>query len=261
MRLLLTLQHQPRQVLPINYQWLISSWIYRTLGNANEVFTKALHDHGYDFGGKQYKLFCFSPLRPKWFDIDKRNATIMLTKSPTTIELSFHIDEAVQHFVLGLFKNQKFELSSGRFQVDFEVSGIEMLPKPAFEYKMRFRTLSPICIGRNMEDREHAHYASPEEEGYAELLLQNLMRKHYALSPQLANAAEGSLDIDFPYSFKLLSKPKAKLITIKEISVRGYLFDFELVAPKELVEVGYFGGFGEKNSSLGMGVVGVKKGV
>jgi CRISPR-associated endoribonuclease Cas6 len=96
MRLQLTLQHPPNQVLPVNYQYLISSWIYRTLGNADAAFAQQLHEQGYDFGGKKYKLFTFSNLRPKWFDLDKRNATFTLAKSPTTLELSFHVDEAVE---------------------------------------------------------------------------------------------------------------------------------------------------------------------
>ena len=57
MRLKLTLQHRPNQVLPINYQYLISSWVYRTLESANAEFATQLHEYGYDFRGKQYKLF------------------------------------------------------------------------------------------------------------------------------------------------------------------------------------------------------------
>ena len=134
MRLQLTLQHPPNQVLPINYQYLISSWIYRTLGNADAAYAKQLHNHGYDFGGKKYKLFTFSTLRPKWYDVNKQQATFSLSKSPTVLELSFHVKEAVQHFVIGLFKDQKFELSSGRFRADLEVTGIEMLSPPCLLY-------------------------------------------------------------------------------------------------------------------------------
>jgi CRISPR-associated endoribonuclease Cas6 len=255
MRLQLTLQHPPNQVLPVNYQYLISSWIYRTLGNANAAFAQQLHEQGYDFGGKKYKLFTFSNLRPKWFDLDKRNATFTLAKSPTTLELSFHVDEAVQHFVMGLFKDQKFQLSSGRFRADFEVSGIEMLPPPTFENMMRFRAQTPICISHDIEGNNHATYLTPEDDGYVKLLLQNLLRKKNALQPVLAGEPADLLAIDFPYDFRILSQPKSKLISIKGTQVRGYLFDFELTVPEELMRIGYFGGVGEKNSSLGFGMV------
>ena len=259
MRLKLTLNHPPNQVLPINYQYLISSWIYRTLGNANAAYAIQLHNHGYDFGGKKYKLFTFSPLRPKWFDVDKRNATFTLAKSPTVLDLSFHVNEAVQHFVMGLFKDQQFELSSGKFLARFEVAGIEMLPPPVFESTMRFRLQTPLCVSTKMEGREQATYLSPEVKGYAGLLLNNLLRKQNALIPAGHIEWEGLPSIDFPYDFRILSRPKSKLISIKGSQIRGYLFDFELTAPKGLMEVGYFGGMGEKNSGLGFGMVKILK--
>ena len=259
MRLQLTLNHPPNQVLPINYQYLISSWIYHTLGNANATYANQLHEHGYDFGGKHYKLFTFSALRPKWFDLNKKQRTFTLAKSPTTLELSFHVDEAVQHFVMGLFKDQKFQLTSGRFRADFEVGGIEMLPSPTFEKTMRFRLQTPLCISRNEEGKQYAQYLSPEDDGYVELLLQNLLRKQQALIPQLVGDTSDALELDFPYAFKILSKPFSKLFTIKGTDIRGYLFDFELTATEELLEVGYFGGMGEKNSSGGMGLVKILK--
>jgi len=255
MRLRLTLEHAPNQVLPINYQYLISSWIYRTLGNADAAFARELHERGYDFAGKRYKLFSFGALEPRWFDIDKRNSAFVLSKSPTQLELSFHVEEAVQHFVVGLFKDQKITLSSGRFRANFEISGVEMLPKPIFEDRMRFRAKTPICVSRNVEGVNTADYLSPEEGGYVELMLGNLLRKKGALTPQLVGEDMADAELDFDYGFRLLSKPRSKLISIKGTRIRGYLFDFELAGRKDLMEVGYFGGMGEKNSSLGFGMV------
>ena len=72
-------------------------------------------------------------------------------------------------------------------------------------------------------------------------------------------APPAALDMNVPFTFKLLSAPKARLLHIKQTKVKGYLFDFELMAPKDLMRLGFLGGFGEKNSSLGMGMVGIKK--
>ena len=57
--------------------------------------------------------------------------------------------------------------------------------------------------------------------------------------------------------FELINKPKSKLIKIKtdtpqQTHIKGFLFDFKLSAPVELMKLGYFAGFGEKNS-LGFG--------
>lgn len=256
MRLELTLNHQPNQVLPINYQYLISSWIYHTLGSANAKFSAQLHNEGFGFGGKKYKLFTFSDLQPAWYDLNKRDKTFILAKSPTKLQLSFFVDEALQHFVVGLFKDQRFSLTSGRYRADFEVSSAEVLPKPDFSETMRFRLVKPLCLSRNTEDEKHAQFLSPIEEDYAERLIRNLMGKQKAISiTTLPDSVTDRYTLDFPYHFKLLSGMKEKLYTIKGIDVKGYVFDFELRAPVELMELGWYGGFGERNSGVGMGMV------
>ena len=255
MRLQITLQHKPNQVLPINYQYLVSSWIYRTLGNANSEFATKLHEQGYNFGGKQYKLFTFSALQPNWYRIDKQAKTFILVKSPTVIEFSFFIEDALQHFVVGLFKNQSFTLSSGTvFRVDFEVSSIEIVPKPIFQPTQKFQLITPLCISQDQAGERYAQYLSPEHADYATLLIQNLLRKQQALQPVPASEIEQPLPMPL-YSFRLLSQPKRSPRTVKHIKVIGYVFDFELSAPVELLELGYYAGFGEKNSALGMGMV------
>lgn len=258
MRLLLTLNHQTNQALPINYQWLISSWIYRTLEKASPEFSAWLHEKGFGYQGRQYKLFTFSALSPQRYQIDQKAQAFVLVQPPSTIQLSFYVDEAMQHFIMGLFKGQQFSLKSGRFQADFEVSAIEMLAPPPFHEQMRFRLLTPLCVSRQEEGKKYADYLHPEDEGYGELLIQNLLHKQGALQQQAVGPTYPNAEVDPPCDFRLLSQqPKSKLFTIKGVSIRGYLFDFELAAPTDLLELGYYAGFGEKNSGLGMGMAGV----
>ena len=236
---------------------MISSWIYRTLGKADSEYASKLHEYGYDFRGRKYKLFTFGSLKPKWYQVDRKRAAFTLVESPTILELSFYMDEAIQHFVTGLFQGQHFELSSGRFRGAFEVVGVEILPKPEFLDKMRFRLASPLCVSKNKEGYKHPQYLPPDDEEYEILLLQNLVRKQNALLVGVpVNSTPTGLDLDFQHSFKRLSPARSKLFSIKGTKIKGYIFDFELKAPASLLELGYFGGFGEKNSSLGMGMVG-----
>ncbi len=256
MRLHLTLQHRPNQILPINYQYLISSWIYRTLGNANNEFAAWLHENGYERDGKKYKLFTFSALQPRRYEINPKARTISLTQSPTRLAISFHIEEAIQNFVMGLFQDQRFTLQSGTtFKADFEVSAIELQAKPTFTPIMRFRLQTPLCISQKLERDKHARYLHPESENFKELLLQNLLRKQQAMRFKAVGEESSPLDMNFLSDFQILSQPKSKLYHIKGTQIRGYLFDFQLTAPTDLLEIGYFAGFGEKNSALGMGMV------
>lgn len=255
MRLSITLQHRSGEALPINYPWLISSWVYRTLEKASPEFSHWLHDQGFGYEGRNYKLFTFSPLQPQRYRIDREQRAFILAEGPTRLILSFYIDEALQHFVMGLFKDQTFYLQSGRFRVDFTVQTLRMLSRPEFHSSMNFRLLTPLCVSYQREGEKYPNYLHPTDPRYSELLIRNLLRKRAALQtepPELAGPAD---DINFSYRFECLSEPKSKLLSIKGIQVRGYLFDFTLAAPAELLEMGYYAGFGEKNSGVGMGMV------
>lgn len=58
------------KLIPINYQWYLSSWIYHTLASSNKQFTEWLHSQGYPLGEKYFKRFTFSRLQ-----FDKTNST------------------------------------------------------------------------------------------------------------------------------------------------------------------------------------------
>ncbi|MEZ5044012.1 MAG: CRISPR-associated endoribonuclease Cas6 [Saprospiraceae bacterium] len=252
MRLKLILQHPPGAAIPINYAYFISAWIYRTLEKANPVFANWLHENGFDYGGKKYKLFCFGPLLPQRYEVDKKNGTFILSQGPTRLDLSFFVDKALEHFVIGLFQNQHFSLGDGRFSVNFEVVALETLPRQSFQPTMTFRLLTPLCISHDVASEKHPQYLSPEAANYGALFSQNLIRKQRA--KQGISAGPSDHTLEEPFGFKLLSSPRPKLFRLKDIEVKAYLFDFELTAPVELMELGYYAGFGEKNSGLGMGM-------
>ena len=47
-------------ILPLNYQYELGAWIYRTLYEANPTFASWLHEKGYVERGKKFKLFSYS---------------------------------------------------------------------------------------------------------------------------------------------------------------------------------------------------------
>lgn len=252
MRIRLTINHLPNQKLPINYQYLISSWIYKTLHETDAEFAQWLHEHGYTINGKKYKHFCFSMLQPQRFKIPPKEAVFELVESPTELTLSFTIDQAVKNMVKGLFQDNMVQLSSGDFQMLGMVNQVQIEKPPVFESTMQFKTTTPICVSVNKPNGKHADYLAPTDERYAEAFANNLVDK--------ANAylAEEKFKIG-QVKFTLLSKkPKSKLWTIKDVDIKGYLFDFELTAPKELMEIGYYAGYGVQNSSIGMGMCEIK---
>lgn len=248
MRIKITIEHLPEQQLPLNYQYLISSWIYKVLHESDADFASWLHEQGYTLNGKSYKHFCFSMLRPKRYHIHSKEKVFELVEGPTDLILSFNIDKAVKDMVKGLFQNNMIQWTSGSFNLLGMVTQVQLLAAPEFRATMGFRTLTPICISVGNEESKHAEYLSPTDERYAQAFAKNLVDKANAyLDTEMYSVAQ--------VQFRLLSeKPKDKLWTIKGTEVKGYLFDFELSAPPELIAIGYYGGFGVQNSALGMGV-------
>jgi CRISPR-associated endoribonuclease Cas6 len=239
-------------MLPVNYQYALSSWIYKVIERSDLAYSEFLHNQGFRYDGRRFKMFTFSQLDVRPYQM--ANGQIRLLGTDVSLAVRFAVDSSLENFIKGLFKEQRFSLGDRYSATDFEVSRVDTIAAPAFTPTMTYRCLSPICISRTRENRS-AEYLSPEAQGYGPLLVQNLVRK----SSALVHANE-STPVEYPqFRFRLLNTPRKKGIHIKEYEanhtqVIGYLFHFELTAPVELHETGYYAGFGEKNS-MGFGCV------
>ncbi len=261
MRLRVRLKCKQGSLIPINYQYELSAWIYKVLAKANPEFAAWLHDQGYGKDGRKYKLFTYGRLQilPP-FQLDKEKQGILIQSGIVRLDISFWVTKAVEHFLLGLFQDSHLGLGNKSIPaVDFEIQSVEMLPPPEFSEQMKFSALSPICITQTKENERYAHYCHPEEEDYEKLFFEHLVRK-YAAAINQDKEALTDFNID-NMKLQILSKPKSKLVHIKagtpqESKIRGYLYKFEITAPKALTEFAYQAGFGEKNS-VGFGMVSI----
>lgn len=268
MKLQLNLICRPGSRIPFNYQYELSAWIYRTLASGDPAFTEWLHQQGYTLEGqKRFKFFTFShlQLRPP-FQPEPQRQSIRLDSGRASLVLSFLLDDSLHHFITGLFQKLHFGIGNPQFYpAEFTVDTVEILPKPAFQETMRYKALSPLCLGASEEGTPHAQYRSPTSPDYAGLLLNNLIHKlqtagHY--TPTWAQQQATTMESP-QLSLRLLSEPRKKGITLKshtaqQTQVVGYLFNFELTAPAQLQEIGYYAGFGEKNAQ-GFGCVEVDR--
>jgi CRISPR-associated endoribonuclease Cas6 len=252
MELLLTLSVKKGNLLPLNYQYALSSWIYTVIEKADAEFSDFLHNTGFQHEGKRFKMFTFSQLDTRPYEIVGNQ--IKLLGKEISFVVRFAVDSSLQHFITGLFMQQRLRLGDRHKQVDFEVSGVATIAPPDFQSTMTYQCLSPICVSRMRPDRT-AEYLSPQDSSYGRLLVQNLVRKAAAM---VGSAEMPSQELP-EFHFRLLNNPRKKGVHIKADSeshtqVVGYLFHFELTTPAELHEIGYQAGFGEKNS-MGFGCV------
>lgn len=245
-------------LLPANYQYPLSAWIYKTIHEGDHAFARFLHETGFTVGGAAYKFFTFSRLQFPNHGFAMQGDRMRLTTNKVELEVRFLAPEALRHFISGLFSQQQLRIGDKKSSVGFKVEQVEALPLPDFKTTMVYRTLSPLLVSYKAENERNAHYYEPSEKDYDELFLNNLQRK------TLAAISHGLVKIFAPDeitpAFKLLdSKPKSNKLTIKadtpsETQIRAFLYNFELTAPLLWHQIGYLGGFGEKNS-LGLGCV------
>ena len=259
MRITLELLHrQPPVTVPINHSYLISSLIYNVINRSSSEYAERLHEQGYRLQQRGFKLFTFSPLTPghhrKW--VMHENGTKSTGERMLYLTISSPKAEFIEHLVLGLLHEPFVSIGKERFRVET----VRRLDPPVFSGDMRFVMLSPLVCATRYEEALHPQYLFPGDPDFRRVLLANLHRKYEVLhgKPFACDADDVVFELDRDYVARMNGKVQ-KLVTLKEgrsdeSKVKGTLAPFRLTAPRELIEVGYECGFGEKNSQ-GFGMV------
>lgn len=225
-------------VLPFNYQYLISSWIYNTIKKADKEFANFLHEEGITIGHKQFRFFTFSPLDIRPFR--KQKEGFLLLGDSISLEVAFHLDKSASHFIQGLFLHQ-----TGFFNhLQFEVGQIESSSTTYFSEKINYQSLSPITLSYRSFESNYPQYALLEkEEHFKELFINNLIQRYMAKQFHLSNEVQNQI-IDL----EIIKNRGSKLIDIKGTKVKAYQMNFLLIAPQEIHELVCYAGAGEKGS-------------
>lgn len=253
--------------IPVNYQYELSGWIYRTLANGDLAYSTWLHENGYLQERKQFRLFTFSNLQIPKFRLE--GDRLIVLSDHICLYLSFLPERATEEFIKGLFSSQSFVLGDRLSKMQCFVQSVELVEPPVFEPVMTFLTLSPMVLSGHLENGKPT-YLSPEDPQADRLVYDNLCAKYQAFygHPYTAVSKEvvstnGESEIQntssSTLSFKLLAPPKRKKITIKAYTpqqtfIVGYHTRFQISLPKELMHILYETGVGEKGS-MGFGMV------
>lgn len=255
MRFKITFHRTGKQrMLPIDYQYYLSAWIYKAIAQADPEFSSFLHAQGYTSGNKRFKLFCYSPLNFGKPILWKEKALFEIHSDELSAHVSFHLAEAAEKFIIGLFNNQQVFIGDRFNGIDLAVKHIERLAEPELTETMGYKAYSPVVVSYKEPNRQvYAQYLPPVANEYEKFLKENLVGKINSLPdpPPLPD--------DFEFRFKLLGVPKSKLVTVKpytpeQSKIRGFTFGFTLTCPIEIHQLILSTGIGEKNS-MGFGWV------
>ena len=249
MRFILTLNRTTKQrMLPMDYQYYISAWIYKVLKQADKEFADFLHEKGYGQSEtKLYKLFCFSQLnfgKPKLW---KEKKLFEISNHEIELHLSFDVTEVATNFIKGLFMLQAFYLGDKFNGIDFSVSKVEALPEPEFKETMKYHLQTPWVVSYQSEQDKYPQYLSPDDDRFVPLAVKHLIEK-YNNTRISRTVSSDQFRLHLTSSFKragFVIKPG----TSEESRVVGNLFDFELTAPVDIHRMIWNAGVSEKSSS------------
>ncbi len=258
-KLILELDRRFGDNLPFNYQYEQSAVIYRILSQADERYSSWLHENGYVLNGsKRFKLFSYSPFIFERVRAVTKAGCLNIIGNYAVWYINFIPEKSTTDFIKGVFEHKSFTIGNKDFKVAFNIVGVESLPPMSLREEMRFSTLSPVCVKQH--EGRRIKYLSPDDSLFAEGILKGLMAKYesYHGCPcpgadiqQMQFIVDNSLTV------------KSKVITIKanttaETKVKGFLFNFKMKMPAELMEMAIEGGIGEE-CSQGFGFIKAKR--
>lgn len=229
--------------LPINYQYQLCSFVYRRLKYEDEDFADFLHDRGF----KGFKLFTFSQL---FFDNSSvKDEMLLVGQGKGRWYVSSCSEDFVRNFFSSLLSAPQLEIEGSIFNIE----EVKIVDQPEFKERMRFVMLSPMVVSVPVEKdgKLYHRYLLPHEQEFEQAVRSNLLKKYEAFYGEKIDA---DFHIEPDWSYIERRKKITKLVSIKDIKVRGCVFPFTAVGDPRLIKLGYEAGFGEKNS-LGFGMV------
>ncbi len=258
-KLILELDRRFGDNLPFNYQYEQSAVIYRILSQADERYSSWLHENGYVLNGsKRFKLFSYSPFIFERVRAVPKSGCLNIIGNYAVWYTNFIPEKSTTDFIKGVFEHKSFTIGNKDFKVAFNIVGVESLPSIDLSEEMRFSTLSPVCVKQH-EGRK-IQYLSPDDPLFAKGILKGVLSK-YESYHGLPYPEADSLHMQFTVDNSLTIK--SKVITIKadtpaETKVKGYLFNFKMKMPAELMKLAIEGGIGEQ-CSQGFGFIKAKR--
>lgn len=256
MQFRITLKSNKRNsIIPINYQFPLSSALYKVISKGDQRYAQFLHDKGY---GRGFKFFTFSDIRCP-FEI--KGDRLLLRKEEVVLHVCFHIPEAMESFIKGLFNSKKIDISDKKSKASFKVISVESLPNSLTSYKenqiisKQLKLLSPI-IAAIPNAKGHDDYLNPRDPKFIESLIYNWESKiEDCYEKEIAKNALLLIEL-----IPLNQAFKSRLITIKagtieETKIRGWVnFKLKATAEKRFIELLLNSGIGLYNAQ-GMGAV------
>jgi len=231
MQLIVQFNFDEPLTLPINYNHILQSILYRTLATQPE-FSALVHNQGFAFGRRRYRLFTFSLLEGRYKVKNKEitfyDRACFEVRSPEPYLIRTLRDGFRQNgIVVG-------ERTISRVRVDMRDASVE---NTDVFVEMR----SPIVVYSTDPDTRKTLYYTPADEDYMILLNDNFVRKYLAFSNNMP--ASGVLIEPWQVT------NRDKFVTnYKNQYITGWKGVYRLTGERKYLDFLYQTGIGGKNA-------------
>ena len=243
--------------LSYNIASILGAALNKKIGEVDSEVGDFLHNKGYGSGRRNFKLFSHR-LRPLSYQAST-DGMLLTDDSLISWNVRFYDSKLAKIFEKSMLLYPKWNLGDQFGHHEWEVVKSEQVHKrPRFSSIMKYRVVNPAVISISDEKTRKPFYLTfkTNHELILKQIKKNLSHKAqvlYGFGTASHDLEEGLEDM----SIKILNTPKRKQLTFKETQkypqkFNGNIFDFELVAPREVQELIYYGGFMEK-TAMGCG--------
>jgi CRISPR-associated endoribonuclease Cas6 len=242
MKLKITLISDKKIELPTGFSSHIQAIVYNFL---DRVSAEWLHEKGFKFEKRSFKLFTYSSLHEKPKYLKEKKQFVFPN------EVSFTISSPVNWLIEQVAKNIVISEQVKIGHNVTTVSSVEIFEDEKIKNnKQRIQTVCPIEVHSTLlkaDSGKKTYYYSPSEREFQELINKNLQKKWTAFYQK-----------DCPYNLKIkpvrLDLCKENKRTFKGIIIKGWTGHFWIEGEPEFLRFGLMAGLGSR-SSQGFGMV------
>ena len=245
MRLHIYLSSENTIHLPVHYNHLLQAMILNSIDD--EAYRTFMHDEGYRYEKRQFKLFTFSKLSGK-YSLSQDKKFIDFEE-----EIMFIVSSSQESFIKQLeqgIKGKIIRLGSNELQVTKLIVKEESLTG---DY-LKIRTLSPIVAYSTIIEagKKKTLYYTPQDEQFSKVLRENIIKKYKSIYGERPLQNE-----DFDVLAIATEKYQKSVVYYKNFIINGYSGNYVLLGNPVLIQLALEAGLGGKNAQ-GFGCIEAK---
>lgn len=227
-------------ILPIKYNHLLQAGLLNYL--INKEYQGFVHDQGFYYGKRNYKLVNFSKIFGK-FRLEKDRNKIIFQN-----EIHIYVAAYDKRYIENLAGNIVTGNPLCLGQTELVLDRVERIEEDDTSPCI-VKTLSPIVVYSTFEKPDGTkkrYYYNHCESDYSEMIQANLLRKYVSY--------HGKSPANTDFYIRLLREGEEKIVFYKRESLRGNNGVYELTGSSDLINVALNAGLGCRNS-VGFGSI------